>query len=125
MLGLRDHFRLLGSRSDVDKLLNAADLFVLYSDTEGMPAALMQGISAGLPCVASNLEGIAQLIPDETCGTLIPAGDSKLLADTLEKTLGDPQKCKAQGQAAARRIRKKFSLDASCARYEAVFEKES
>ena len=125
MLGLRDHFRLLGSRSDVDKLLNAADLFVLYSDTEGMPVSLMEAMSAGLPCVASNLEGIAQLIPDETCGTLIPAGDSKLLADTLEKTLGDPQKCKEQGQAAAWRIREKFSLDASCARYEAVFEKES
>ena len=96
MLGLRDHFRLLGNRSDVDRLLNAADLFVLYSDTEGMPVSLMEAMSAGLPCVASNLEGIAQLIPDETCGTLIPAGDSKLLADTLEKTLGDPEKCKGR-----------------------------
>ncbi len=121
-LGLRDHFSLLGSRSDVDRLLNAADLFVLYSDTEGMPVSLMEAMSAGLPCVASDLEGIAQLIPDETYGTLIPAGDSKLLAQTIEKTLSAPQKCAAQGQAAARRIRENFSLNASCARYEALFQ---
>ncbi|MBQ6502606.1 MAG: glycosyltransferase [Flexilinea sp.] len=121
-LGLQDHFRLLGSRSDVGRLLNAADLFVLYSDTEGMPVSLMEAMSAGLPCVASDLEGIAQLIPDETYGTLIPAGDSELLAETLEKALSDPQQCAAQGQAAACRIRERFSLEASCARYEALFQ---
>ena len=57
--GLGDRFCLLGGRSDVDRLLNAADFFVLYSDTEGMPVSLMEAMSAGLPCIASDLEGIA------------------------------------------------------------------
>ena len=117
----RKNFRLLGSRSDVDRLLNAADLFILYSDTEGMPVSLMEAMSAGLPCIASTLEGIVQLIPDEKYGTLIPTGDPDLLAETILKTVRDPEKTAAQGKAAAERIRSEFSLDASCRKYEDNF----
>ena len=116
-----DRFRLLGNRSDVDRLLNAADLFVLYSDTEGMPVSLMEAMSAGLPCVASDLEGIAQLIPDESFGTLIPPGDPELLAETIRGVLSDPEKAAAQGKAAAGRILRDFSLDASCRAYLEAF----
>ena len=119
--GLENRFRLLGNRSDVDRLLNAADLFVLYSDTEGMPVSLMEAMSAGLPCVASGLEGIAQLIPDERYGTLIRPGDPELLAETIRGVLADPGCMSAQGRAAAERIRSSFSLDASCAAYERLF----
>lgn len=119
--GLNERFRLLGSRSDVSRLLCAADLFVLYSDTEGMPVSLMEAMSAGLPCVASDLEGIAQLIPDSRYGTLLKAGDPALLTETLREVLSDPARSKAQGLAAAERIRRSFSLDASCAQYEELF----
>ena len=120
--GIQDSFCLLGSRSDVGRLLNAADLFVLYSDTEGMPVSLMEAMSAGLPCVASDLEGIAQLIPDYRYGTLIPSGDAELLADTIEKALSDPIKKAACGEAAAARIRDSFSLESSCRQYRKLFE---
>ena len=121
-LGLTDRVTLLGSRSDVPDLLNAADLFVLYSNTEGMPVSLMEAMSVGLPCIASNLEGIAQLIPDEDCGTLIEAGDPELLARTIAEVLSDPEKMVEQGKKAAERIRKDFSLEASCRRYEDLFK---
>lgn len=119
---LSGKFTLLGNRADVDRLLNAADLFVLYSDTEGMPVSLMEAMSAGLPCIASNLEGIAQLIPDEQFGTLIPSGNPELLAKTIEKSLSDPKKAGEQGKAAAQRIRGFFSLNASCSQYEKLFQ---
>ena len=119
--GLKESFRLLGNRSDVDHLLNAADLFVLYSDTEGMPVSLMEAMSAGLPCIASDLEGIVQLMPEAQYGTLIPAGDPQLLAETIRKVLYDPQLCIEQGKAASHRIRSQFSIGASCQNYEALF----
>lgn len=119
--GLQDRFTLLGSRSDVNRLLNAADIFVLYSDTEGMPVSLMEAMSAGLPCVASDLEGIAQLIPGREFGTLIPPGDPQLLAEALRETVSDPSGSARQGKAAALRIREGFSLDASCRQYEELF----
>ena len=119
--GLQERFRLLGNRSDVDRLLNAADLFVLYSDTEGMPVSLMEAMSAGLPCIASDLEGIAQLIPEPQYGTLIPAGDPQLLAETIREVLSAPQLRACQGRAAAERIRAQFSIEASCQNYETLF----
>lgn len=120
--GLENRFCLLGNRSDVNRLLNAADLFVLYSDTEGMPVSLMEAMSAGVPCVASDLEGIAQLIPDDRYGTLVPPGDPERLAAAIRRVLGDPSRAE-QGRAAEERIRENFSLDASCARYEETFSK--
>lgn len=120
--GIGERFTLLGSRNDVARLLNAADLFVLYSDTEGMPVSLMEAMSAGLPCIASDLEGIAQLIPSDEFGTLIPAGDPALLAETLKKTISNLKESKARSRSAARRIREIFSLDASCREYEKTFE---
>ncbi len=118
----KQNFRLLGSRSDVDRLLCAADLFVLYSDTEGMPVSLMEAMSAGLPCIASDLEGIAQLIPDERYGTLIPSGNPELLAETIRKALSDPEGSAARGKAAAARIRDHFTIDASCRQYQQLME---
>ncbi len=120
--GLEDRFRLLGNRSDVDRLLNAADLFVLYSDTEGMPVSLMEAMSAGVPCIASDLEGIAQLIPDERFGTLIPAGNAELLAGTIRSLSADPDRMSAAGMAGAERIRGSFTIDASCRQYEELFD---
>lgn len=121
---LQGHFTLLGSRSDVDRLLNAADLFVLYSDTEGMPVSLMEAMSEGLPCIASNLEGIAQLIPDDRYGTLIKAGDPDLLAETINKEFSDPAAADGHGKAAALRIRECFSINASCEQYDKVFNSD-
>ena len=81
----------------------------------------MEAMSAGLSCIASDLEGIAQLIPDERYGTLIAAGDPDLLAETIRTALADPARSAGQGQAAAVRIRDHFSLEASCRQYEDTF----
>ena len=119
--GLDGAFRLLGNRSDVDRLLSAADLFVLYSDTEGMPVSLMEAMSAGVPCIASNLEGIAQLIPEERFGKLIPSGDPELLAETIREFTADPARMAATGRNGQQRIRESFTIDASCKQYEDLF----
>ncbi len=119
--GLEDRFTLLGNRADVDRLLSAADLFVLYSDTEGMPVSLMEAMSAGVPCLASALEGIAQLIPEERFGTLIEPGKPELLAETIRALLANPERMAVTGKAAAGRIRDSFTIDASCKQYEDLF----
>ena len=119
--GLDGRFTLLGSRDDVPRLLNAADVFVLYSDTEGMPISVMEAMSAGLPVVASDLSGIRQLIPDESFGTLLEPGDPDALAEALNSLIADPAKRAAQSAKAAKRIAEEFSIEASCARYEEVF----
>lgn len=119
--GLDGRFTLLGNRDDVPRLLNAADLFVLYSDTEGMPISVMEAMSAGLPVVASDLSGIRQLLPDDAYGTLLEPGNPAALADALNALITNPEKRAVQSANAGRRIEESFSIESSCRRYEELF----
>lgn len=122
--GLEASFKLLGNREDIYALLNAADLFVLYSETEGMPISLMEAMSAGVPIIASNLEGIAELVNSPISGSLIPFGDSNLLADTILDNLNNEKKREEHGKNGRLRINHDFSLEKSCCLYEKLFFKE-
>ncbi len=116
--GLEDVFCLLGNRSDIAALLNAADLFVLYSETEGMPVSLMEAMSVGLPVIASELEGVAEIVNRPNVGTLIPFGDSSLLANQIIERLAQTQQSEKQGRNGQKRILEDFSLDRSCTQYQ-------
>lgn len=118
---LEKKFILLGNRTDIGALLNAADLFVLYSATEGMPIALMEAMSAGVPLVASSLEGIQELVPDDTYGTLIPFGNPKLLSEAITLALSNSKKSRIQAENSQKRISELFSLDKSCESYRKIF----
>lgn len=80
--------RLPGSVA-VRQTLREADLFVLASRTEGLPRALIEAMAQGLPCVATAVGGIPELLEPED---LVPAGDAKALADRLVEILGDAER---------------------------------
>ena len=118
--GLTDRCVLLGNRNDVGALLNAADIFVLSSRTEGMPLALMEAMSLGLPAIGSDLEGIRALVGSGG-GRLVPSGDAAELSRALTALLADPGAAAEMGRRGADRIRNEFSLDASLRKYAALF----
>ncbi len=62
----KEAIRVLGSRSDVEKLMQAADLFFLPSFHEGLPIVLMEAFSAGLPVVASHIPSLVEAMGGET-----------------------------------------------------------
>ena len=64
----KDAIRLLGFRSDVKEILKIADLFLFTSLQEGLPRSLMEAMSAGLPCVVSNVRGNNDLIRNKLGG---------------------------------------------------------
>jgi glycosyltransferase involved in cell wall biosynthesis len=71
----------------VRRILDAADLFVLPSRTEGLPRALVEAMARGLPCVGSAVGGIPELLDDSE---LVPAGDPAFLAAKMHEVLRDP-----------------------------------
>jgi glycosyltransferase involved in cell wall biosynthesis len=88
-LGLGAQFQFLGQRDDVLRLLAGADAFVLASLHEGLPVALMEATSVGLPIVASSVGGIPQVLESEVDALLVPAGDPELLVDAMTRLASD------------------------------------
>jgi glycosyltransferase involved in cell wall biosynthesis len=102
-LGLGDRFQFLGQRDDVLPLLMGADAFVLASHHEGLPVALMEATSVGLPIVASCVGGVPQVLEDEVDALLVPPGDPALLAQAMKRLASDPELRDRLGRQAKRR----------------------
>lgn len=108
---IQDRIRFLGHREDVPRLLAAMDVFVLPSEFEGMPNAVMEAMNAGLPVVATNIPGNDELVVDGETGFLVPVGDTKALASRVNRLLDDSVLRSSLGQAGQRRVRDQFSVE--------------
>lgn len=97
-LGLTDRFVLTGLRRDVPELMAAFDVFVLSSLWEGLPRVLPQAMAAGLPIVATAVDGNAEAVADGKNGLLVPPGDPAALAQAVVQLLRDPSKADRMGQ---------------------------
>jgi glycosyltransferase involved in cell wall biosynthesis len=122
-LGLSDHVRLLGARLDVSPLLAAADVFVLPSRWEGLSRALMEAMAAGLPVIASRVDGIKDLITDGVHGLLVASEDPKSLETSILQLLEHPPMKKKMGAAAREHVLRVHSTDTMCqTHYELILD---
>jgi glycosyltransferase involved in cell wall biosynthesis len=87
--GLAGHVRFLGTRTDTARLMVGSDIFVLPSHQEGLPVALMEAMSAGLPVVATLVGGVPDVVTDGVEGLLVPPGRPDLLAEALSRVARD------------------------------------
>ena len=92
-LGIADKVVFTGFKNDIITELMDADLFVLSSDFEGVPNALMEAMALGLPCISTDCAGggARMLIDDEINGLLVPVGDPKSLSKKMGSVLVDKQ----------------------------------
>lgn len=81
--GLEPHVQFLGLRTDVARLLQAADIFLLTSISEGIPLTLIEAMAAGIPIVATRVGGIGEVVADGSTGLLAPSGDHSSLAEQI------------------------------------------
>lgn len=88
-LGLEEHVRLEGGidQDRIREFYQDADCFVLASFAEGIPVVLMEAMAMGVPCVATRITGIPELISDGVDGLLVPAADSRALAEAIEQLI--------------------------------------
>lgn len=96
-LGVSDKIAFVGavSMEAVAEYLRASDMFILVSRTEGLPRALIEAMAEGLPCVATNVGGIPELLED---AMLIPKNDAKALADKVAYLLRDIEEANRQAE---------------------------
>lgn len=84
----------------VPAFLTDADVFVLPSYTEGHPKILLEAMSAGVPCVASNVGGNRAILEPGVTGLLFDVGDPGALAEALARVLGDTANARTLGERA-------------------------
>jgi glycogen(starch) synthase len=91
-LGVADRIRITGfvSHDRVPAVLASADLLVLPSDYEELGTVLLEAMQAGLPVVASRVDGIPEVVEDGVSGLLVPPGEPQALADAIDAVLSDP-----------------------------------
>lgn len=112
---------LLGSRSDIPQLLNAMDVFVLPSLTEGMPNVVGEAMACGTAVVATDV-GDARFLMGEH-GTVVPPGDANALAEAIDFTLQqNPHQHDDATTAARQRIINEFEIGVIAKNYETIWQ---
>lgn len=108
--GLGDRVTFTGAVHDVHDYFRLADVFVLPSRREGLPVALMEAMSCGVPSVASRLPGATEtLIEDGASGRLVPPGDVAAFAKAVHTMLAEPEAAARMGAAARTMVMRNFS----------------
>jgi len=119
--GLERRVHLLGKRNEVPECLAASDVFVLSSNWEGNPLAVMEAMAAGLPVVGTTVGGIPELVESGQQGILVPPGDCAAFTDAMRTLLNDPEKRAAMGNAARVRATAAFNVERMAQGYESIY----
>lgn len=120
--GLMGRVHLPGSLLHTSSLISAFDLFVLPSLREGLPLSLLEAMTAGLPCIATPVGSVGEVIEDGVTGRLVSPGDPQGIADAILKLLASPGE-RAQLAARARELAlRDYSASRMVAAYERLYE---
>ncbi|EOU1702933.1 glycosyltransferase family 4 protein [Clostridium perfringens] len=83
--GLKNNFKLLGFRTDINELINISDIGILLSYREGLPRNIMELMANGKKVIATNVRGCRDLVCNDNVGTLVEVGDFEGTAKIIEK----------------------------------------
>jgi N-acetyl-alpha-D-glucosaminyl L-malate synthase BshA len=120
-LGIAERVYFAGEQQEVAPYLVVSDVFVLPSRAEGLGLALIEAMSAGLPCVASRVAGISELIEDGQNGLLVEPEDVAGLAEALLKLLEDRELAKKLGDKARQSVIQTYNPDVIVSQYISLY----
>ena len=109
--GLTDRLHLLGWQSDMARILEAFDVFVLSSLWEGLPIALLEAMAAGCVPVSTTVDGCVDVVRDGVDGRLVAPGDPAALGAAISDVLSDPAGLDAMAAAARDRVCREFDRE--------------
>jgi glycosyltransferase involved in cell wall biosynthesis len=117
-LGIEDRVEFTGALNAVETRgrFERASVFALTSFAEGIPVVLMEAMALGVPCVASRVTGVPELIEDGRTGHLVTAGDVGEAADAIARVLSEPAAALAMIEAAREQVVRHYDLPTNARR---------
>lgn len=122
-LGLANNVMFIGFREDIPALLQAMDLFVLPSLSEGLSLSLLEAMAAGKPVVATTVGGNPEVISHGETGFLVPPGHPESLSSRIILLLQDQPLARKFGINGQQRVYEKFGLEQMVHSYRHLYEK--
>ncbi|MBY0527907.1 MAG: glycosyltransferase family 4 protein [Gemmataceae bacterium] len=122
-LGLSESVRLLGFRSDVEKLLHAADCLLLPSTQEGLPLTILEAQASRVVVVAAPTAGIPEVIDDGRTGFLVAADDPEGYATVLASLLDNRELAQSVAETAYRQVVSNNTLSQYCRNILSVYDR--
>jgi len=120
-LGVRDSVAFVGERLSLGDLFAHADVFLLPSDQESFGLAALESLASGVPVVASDVGGVAEVVTQGETGWLVPSRNPAAMARAVVSLLVDPARRKAMGRAARASALTRFRPEPIVQRLEAVY----
>lgn len=112
---------LIGHVKAISKFLQKGDIYVMCSDSEGFPYAVLEAMATGLPCVVSEVGDLPKMVRDSMEGYVIACRDDKAIAASLKQLIDDPNLRRRLGDAARERVVNHYSWTLSWARTQAFY----
>ena len=109
-LGLEQNVIFTGARTDIQNILISLDIFILPSLWEGLPLALLEAMSTGLPAIASNVGGTPEALIDGETGLLVPPGDEQALYQAIKRLIDEPDLRCRMGLAGRAQVKAHFAV---------------
>lgn len=122
-LNLADYITFTGERNDIKEILSELNVYVMSSIAEGIPLAILEAMSTGLPIVSTNVGGIPELLESKKQGLLVPPQNSEALAQGLLWMIENKTLALAQGQVSRKIVESKFSLTSMVDNYLKEYKK--
>jgi len=105
------NYKFLG-HVDYDRLVeyySISNVFVLPSFHENLPTSVLEAMACELPCIATNVGGVPEIVQNNVNGLLIPPGDVKQLSNKINHLLNNQEECRTMGKKARETVVKRFS----------------
>ena len=121
-LGIEQLVHFIGEHRDLAPVLADLDAFVLCSLSEGTSIALLEAMSSGIPCVATDVGGSSAVLDGGKSGALTTSSDVRALASAISRILRSAQLARDYSVAGRRRVQSQYSEIAMVQKYEVIYE---
>jgi L-malate glycosyltransferase len=120
--GIQDKILFLGKQDSVQDLLPVGDLMLMPSEMESFGLAALEGMACGVPCIATQVGGVPELVEHDSNGLLFPVGDVEGMADGAIAVLNDEPRRQRMAQSARKTAQDKFCTSRIIPLYERYYE---